>query len=326
MTPEQLQELRLSLSPLHGPAAPAPLLADFLRFYRIDFAGRPGVTHRVGTVLSGPFSLAVHTWLQEGASHNLFLIHGYFDHTGLFGRLVEYGLSRGCNVVIFDLPGHGLSTGEAVVIDDFADYSRAIADVLQAVDLPALPLWVMAQSTGCAALVDFARRHAWPFHRGVLLAPLVRPVSWMKVSIAHRLLYRFADHVPREFSDNSSDRDFLEFVQRDPLQSRKVSVRWVGALKRWLADLLHTDLGVGPVLVIQGGLDQTVDWKYNLDIIDKLFPDSRVEYLPGAGHQLANESDSLRQRYYRVIDEYLGLRPATGHREAGQPAAGPDAD
>jgi lysophospholipase len=93
-----------------------------------------------------------------------------------------------------------------------------------------------------------------------------------------------------------------------------------------LADLLHTDLGVGPVLVIQGGLDQTVDWKYNLDIIDKLFPDSRVEYLPGAGHQLANESDSLRQRYYRVIDEYLGLRPATGHREAGQPAAGPDAD
>jgi lysophospholipase len=165
----------------------------------------------------------------------------------------------------------------------------------------------MAQSTGCAALVDFARAHPWPFRHAVLLAPLVRPVSWMKIRIAHRLLHRFADHVPREFSDNSSDRAFLEFVQRDPLQSRKVSVRWVGALKRWLADLVPSDLGVGPTLVIQGGDDRTVDWKYNLNFIDKLFPGSRVEYLPDAGHHLANESDELRRRYYRAIDQFVGL-------------------
>ena len=267
----------------------------------------------------------MHRWTHPDATTNLLLLHGYLDHTGLFARLIAWALDCGCNVLVFDLPGHGLSSGEPGVIDDFGDYSRAIADVLSAVSLPPLPLWVMAQSTGCAALVDFAHRHAWPFRRAVLLAPLVRPVSWMKVSIAHRLLHRFADHVPREFSDNSSDREFLDFVQRDPLQSHKVSVRWVGALKRWLAELLHKDLGVGPVLVIQGGSDGTVDWKYNLDIIDKLFPDSRVEYLPAAGHQLANESDSLRQRYYRVIDEYLGF-VATVQAENGQPAPGPEAD
>ncbi len=308
MTPELLQELRLSLPSLSDEAAaPAPLLGDFLRFYGIDFSGRPGLSHRVGPVESGPFSIAVHSWRQEAASRTLLLLHGYFDHTGLFGRLVEFGLSRGCNVLSFDLPGHGLSSGDPAAIDDFADYSRAVADVVAAAGVQDLPLWTMAQSTGCAALVDFARHHPWPFSHAVFLAPLVRPVSWFKVRVAHRLLNRFTDHVPRAFYDNSSDREFLEFVQRDPLQSRQVSVRWVGALKRWLANLAPSDLGVGPVLVIQGAEDRTVDWKYNLKFIDHLFPGSRVEYLAGAGHQLANESAELRERYYRVIDQYLGF-------------------
>jgi len=322
MTPEQLQELRAALSPLSKAEAPSALLREFNRFYGIDFSEREGVDYRAGTVSSGTFSLAVHTWLREGASHNLLLLHGYFDHSGLFGKLVDYGLSRNCNVVIFDLPGHGLSSGDSAEIDDFADYSRAIDDVLKGVLLPDLPLWVMAQSTGCAALVHFARSHGWPFSKAVLLAPLVRPVSWLKVRVAHKLLHRFTDHIPRTFNNNSSDLEFLEFIQRDPLQSRKVSVRWVGALKRWLSDLVPSDLGVGPVLVIQGGEDQTVDWKYNLGFIDKLFPGCRVEYLPGAGHQLANESEELRQRYYRVIDQFLGLKnssPGTPDRSEWAP-------
>jgi lysophospholipase len=307
MTPEQLQQLRQALPPF-ADDAPAPAgLDEFCRFYGIDFDGRYRVEHRSGTVASGPYSLATHRWILPDATHNLLLLHGYFDHTGLFGKLIDYGLSRHCNVVIFDLPGHGLSSGDTVAIDDFADYSRAIADVLAAVPLPDLPLWTLAQSTGCAALVDFARGNPWPFSAAVLLAPLVRPVAWIRIRVMHTLLNRFADHVPREFTENSSDRDFLDFVQRDPLQSRKVSVRWVGALRRWLASLSPADLGVGPALVVQGDEDRTVDWKYNLAVIDRLFPGSRVEYLPGGGHQLANESEAMRRRYYRAVDQYLGF-------------------
>ena len=33
------------------------------------------------------------------------------------------GLLHRYNVLIFDLPGHGLSSGEPAVIDDFSDYS-----------------------------------------------------------------------------------------------------------------------------------------------------------------------------------------------------------
>jgi alpha-beta hydrolase superfamily lysophospholipase len=222
--------------------------------------------------------------------------------------LIEWGLSRNCNVLIFDFPGHGLSSGEPAVIDDFGDYSRAIHDVLGAVNLPPLPLWVMAQSTGGAALIDYAGKYDWPFAAVVLLAPLVRPVRWVRVLLAQAALQHFVVSIPRTFSSNSSDPEFLALLRRDPLQCRRISLRWVAALRRWLRNLQQCDLGVGPALVIQGDADATVDWRYNVGVIQKLFPGSPVEYLHGAGHQLANESAAFRRDYLVCVERWLEQR------------------
>jgi alpha-beta hydrolase superfamily lysophospholipase len=306
VTPAQLQSLRHQLPPFAVGASPTPAFEAFWRFYGLDFAqGRANVAHIAGHVPSGDYTLAVHYWSQSGASANLLLLHGYFDHTGLFGKLIEWGLSLNCNVLIFDLPGHGLSSGEPAVIDDFADYSRAIDDVLRAANLPVLPLWVMAQSTGGAALVDYARQYSWPFAATVLLAPLVRPAGWFGVKAAHLLLSHFVDSVPRKYSPNSSDKAFLDFLKNDPLQCDHISLRWVAALRRWLGNLQHSDLGVGPALVIQGDADGTVDWRYNVNVIGQLFPGSRVEYLPGAGHHLANETGEIRSVYLDDVEAWL---------------------
>lgn len=306
MTPEQLRELRDGLPPYAQAGEPTSLQMAFCRYYGIDFtATRPGLRYRLGTVQSGDFSLAVHCWLQEGATSNLLLVHGYFDHSGLFGKLIGQGLSQNCNVLIFDLPGHGLSSGDPAVIDDFADYSRAIHAVLEAVQLPQLPLWVMAQSTGCAALVEYARHYSWPFAATVLLAPLVRPMGWKSGRLAHSVLRPFVDSIERKFVRNSSDQDFLEFLKRDPLQSLRLPLRWVTALRAWQATLPSGDMGVGPALIVQGDADQTVDWRFNLKFYQRLFPGSEVEILRGAGHQLANESPRLRQLYLERVDVWL---------------------
>jgi alpha-beta hydrolase superfamily lysophospholipase len=305
-TPGQLESLRQQLTVFGDGARPSSELQAFCRDYGIDFAARMShVEHLAGSVRSGNFTLAVHHWRPRGARTNLLLLHGYFDHTGLFSKLIEWGLARRCNVLMFDLPGHGLSSGEPAVIDDFGDYSRAIADVLGAVDLPSLPLWVMAQSTGGAALIDYARKNTWPFAATVLLAPLVRPARWVRVRLAQAVAQHFVASVPRAFSPNSSDAEFLAFLQRDPLQSRRISLHWVAALRRWLRNLQQRDLGVGPALVIQGDADATVDWRYNVAAIQKMFPGSQVKYLRGAGHQLANESATFRSEYLLHVEEWL---------------------
>lgn len=307
MTPEALAALRQQLSNFSEAAEPAVLYQNFLSFYQLDFSAQyPAATYQCGRTASGEFQLMVHRWLQPGATNNLLLVHGYFDHAGLYGRLIEYGLSRNCNVLIFDLPGHGLSSGEPAVIDDFSGYSQAIFDVLAAIPLPDLPLLAMGQSTGCAALTDYARHYPWPFARTVYLAPLVRPAGWLGVRLGHSLLHRLRPSVKRRFAQNSSDAVFLEFLQqRDPLQSRRIPLRWIGALRRWLAGLALADLGVGPVLVIQGEKDRTVAWRYNMTALAKLFPQSEITYLPTAGHQLANESATIRQQYLQRIDQYF---------------------
>ncbi len=309
MTPGQLQKLRTGLPAFSAARGTTPLQREFCRYYGIDFsAGRPGLQYRLGAVPSGGFTLAVHRWLQRDATRNLLLVHGYFDHSGLFGKLIEYGLSQDCNVLIFDLPGHGLSSGEPAVIDDFADYGRAIRAVLEAGDLPRLPLWVMAQSTGCAALVEYARQYPWPFFAAVLLAPLVRPLGWRGGRLAHSLLRPFVDSVKRTFVPNSTDVEFQAFLRSDPLQSRRLPVRWVTALRRWQAALPTADLGVGPALIVQGDADRTVDWRYNLPLYQKLFPGSQVVLLPGAGHQLANETALLRRQYLDSVGVWLALQ------------------
>ena len=309
MTPEQLGELRAGLPAFSEAGAPTPLQDAFCHYYGLEFAAtRPNLQYRLGTVPSGNFSLAVHCWLQPGASSNLLLVHGYFDHSGLFGNLIEYGLSRNSNVLIFDLPGHGLSSGEVAVIDDFADYRNAIHAVLEAVGLPPLPLWVIAQSTGCAALIEYARHYSWPFAAAILLAPLVRPLGWKRGRLMHSVVRHFVDSVERKFTPNSSDPDFQAFLQRDPLQSRRLPLRWVSALRNWLTALPSGDLGVGPALIVQGDADQTVDWRYNVEFCRGLFPGSELELLPGAGHQLANEALSLRDDWLGRVSRYLQAR------------------
>ncbi len=153
--------------------------------------------------------------------------------------------------------------------------------------------------------VDYAGKYDWPFAAVVLLAPLVRPARWLRVRFAQAVAQRFVTSVPRGFSSNSSDPEFLAFLQRDPLQCRRIPLRWVGALRRWLRDLQQRDLGVGPALVIQGDADATVDWRYNVGVIQKLFPASQVKYLRGAGHQLANESAAFRREYLLHVEQWL---------------------
>jgi lysophospholipase len=62
---------------------------------------------------------------------------------------------------------------------------------------------------------------------------------------------------------------------------------------------------VGKALIVQGDADQTVDWRFNLELYQILFPGSEVQILPGAGHQLANESAELRQAYLERVDIWL---------------------
>ena len=60
-----------------------------------------------------------------------------------------------------------------------------------------------------------------------------------------------------------------------------------------------------PVLVVQGEQDDTVDWRYNLDVIEEKFPLAEIVRLPRARHHLVAEAPALRTEVFDAIDRFL---------------------
>lgn len=307
----QPDSLRHGLRPLAAAEFDSQVGA-YQAYYGLDMRARhPGVESRLGRFECAGYRIAVQYWRPPQARGSLVLLHGYYDHMGLFGHLVDWALGLGLAVLACDLPGHGLSSGAAASIGDFAEYQAVLGGLLgqaEALDLP--PPWhLCGQSTGGAILLDYLLTGAPrpELGRTLLLAPLVRPRAWGWSKLSYRLLRPFVSAIPRTFTDNSTDAAFLAFLrERDPLQPRILPTAWVGALARWIPRIEAAPPSGRGLLVIQGDADETVDWRHNLRVLKEKFADVDCLLLGGARHHLANESAALRHDYLGFLGQRLG--------------------
>jgi len=306
--------VRASLKPL-VPGAPAVLTAAedaYLRHYGIHFSESiDGLAHQLGRIDTDTHTLSAHLWTPREPRGSAVVIHGYYDHVGLYGHLIRYLLDRDMTVLSFDLPGHGLSSGEAATIETFDHYVDAFEACFRACErhLPA-PRRLIGQSTGGAIAMEWllangVSRASSPFERIVLLAPLVRPYGWGYARIAYRIAKLLVKERPRGLSDNADNAEFLDFLRnRDPLQAQTLPVQWVTAMVEWMRRFEARPPSDLSPLVLQGSADKTVDWRYNVKVIERLFR-PQIVYLPEARHHLVNESPALRARMFSEIDRFL---------------------
>ncbi|MFK7731358.1 MAG: alpha/beta hydrolase [Pseudomonadales bacterium] len=304
----QLQAMDFAALPTYGDA-----IRGYFQFYGIDFTSSfADLTHRFGTFKSGDFDLACHSFQRVGALSTAYVVHGYFDHAGLYKHVIQFLLERNVNVIAFDLPGHGLSTGPRASIGAFEDYVAALDEcVKQSAQTTAQPTMFFGQSTGGAVIMQYLldRRFdhliAEPKHV-VLLAPLVRPAKWSVLRFLFSVNRHLTDSMPRRFSNNSHDLEFLQFLREsDPLQYRGLPMQWLLAMKVWIRHFLSSPGSQLIPLVLQGEQDNTVDWKYNLKKIRSKFPSVKIKFLPDGKHHLANESVEIREQMFALVDDYI---------------------
>ena len=297
---------------LASPFHPGSAIAAYFTYYGITF---DDVRHWFGSFPSGDEMLAAHVLMPPNPNGTVFLLHGYLDHSATEKHLVAACLQRHYAVALFDLPGHGLSTGENAAIDDFADYVSILTEFLtdyhQA--LPR-PFHLIGHSTGAAIAYEYLyHTPSSRFEKVVFLAPLVRNAGWRWSVFGYRLAKPFVDSLPRKHRDNSSDPDFLAFIENDPLQRRRLSIRFLDALYAWNQRIQDYEVLDRPVLIIQGTEDAIVDWQYNLAFFEKKLRHRRVVMIEGARHQLANESPSLRERVFEAIFDDLAAGRTADH-------------
>ena len=301
------------LPPLHEGLKPSRAQA-YLGFYGLDSIK---ASWRLGSVPVADQRLAVQVFRPRAApSGTVIVVHGYLDHMGSYGPLVKRLLREGYRVVLYDLPGHGLSTGPRADLRAMADYAKAFRAVRQAVArLPAVsgPTHFVGHSTGASILLNELDQGRTLDGNVVLLAPLVRWAHFRKSNVAKAVVSLFVGSVPRRFRRCSSDEQFMKFLrEQDPLQQRKIPFGWLNALKAWQTGFVRGGPLDKGLLVIQGTVDGTVHWSYNLDVLRRRLPQATFLRIEGADHHLVNERPALQFQTLEAVAEALARPPVNG--------------
>jgi len=301
---------RLDFDQLTSPSEEAQ---KYLLYYGLDMQSRvSGVSHSFGYFSSASYRLACHVFLKQNATATVILLHGYYDHVGLYKHVIKHLLQQGFNVLAYDLPGHGLSSGGRAEIDGFHEYADALRNCIKLIKGKMVtPLYFVGQSTGGAIGMDYLfdaelERCEVAFEKVVLLAPLHRPVQWRKNLMLYHAIKYFAKSIERKFVPSSHDLSFLRFVkEQDPLQSQWVTLSWVGSLHEWIIKTDVAAVSQFPLVVVQGKEDQTVDWQKNIPFLTKKFPRLKINYIEDGRHHLANESKPIRDKMLEFLRQTL---------------------
>ena len=314
---EEANQLRDSLQEIDfkTPVSDDAVVQSYIKYYGLDFnSSEQGVTHSMGCFSSQQFKVACQYFALSAhdTKGTVVIVHGYYDHVGLYNHLIGHCLSSGYSVIAFDLPGHGISSGEAASIESFDHYSEALADCLQLAQKNGLvkPWYLLGQSMGGATIINSLLKpqqfSQFQFNKIVLLAPLLKPSDWVNGQIRYFLFHLFVKRVKRDFVENTHDEEFLKFIfENDPLQSRYLPVDWVGSLKQYLKDFDLAPESQEPIHIIQGTDDNTVDWQYNLPALSGKFPNARTYIIDHARHHLVNDSVDFRGKVFATIDEII---------------------
>ncbi len=287
----------------------SPLVKKYLNHYKINFSQSiEGVRHGFGSFEADGFTIACHYWLPSFSKGTLFIFHGYLDHVGLFNHLIRFSLQNDFAVVAYDLPGMGLSTGERASIDTFKRYSACMDVCLKGFRKCAPKPWHgVGQSTGAVALINQTLTSGMqPFSKIALLAPLIRSFGWDRSRWTYTFGRFFIRSIPRVFVDNSHDEVFLRFLKKeDPLQTKRLPVKWVGAMKEWIDGFDKFAPSDAPILIIQGLDDTTVDAQYNLKALREKLPKAIIKEIPQGRHHLVAESAPYRAQVFATVKSYL---------------------
>jgi alpha-beta hydrolase superfamily lysophospholipase len=296
------QQIEKDIQPLElgTPYVPTEAIQKYFDYYDLNL---PDTAHNFGTVKSENETLAVHVYVPENPRGSLFLLHGYFDHTGTLSRLIREGIEQGYAIAVWDLPGHGLSSGARTDTGAFALCAAQFQDIVEwASPILPKPFNLIAHSTGCSIALEYLyASDTNAFEHVVLLAPLVRHEHWAWGKFGYTIARPFTKTVRRRDKKNSSDEAYLAFVKQDPLHSSILSFDYLGDLYGWEKTTRTFPEWSGSICIIQGDQDDIVDWDYNLDFLGKKIPHAETHMIAGARHQLMNESNSLRQQVFECI-------------------------
>jgi len=228
----------------------------------------------------------------DGPPRRVVLVaHGYGEHSGRYGHVLDRLAGDGAVVYAPDHAGHGRSEGERVLVHDFEEVVEDLDQVRRVArnEHPDLPIVLLGHSMGGLIAARYAQRYPDVLAGLVLTGPVVGGSP----GIFGLLEYDPIPEVPIDPAVLSRDPAVGEDYAADPLV-------WHGAFKRptleaFVASVETIAAGPGfgalPVLWVHGEDDQLVPLDSTRPVMEKLAgSDQTTRIDPGARHEVLNET------------------------------------
>ena len=252
---------------------------------------------------------------------------------------------RGFAVAIMDWRGQGgsyrpLGNPRKGWVRSFAEYDKDLACFMQQVVLPNCPQphFALAHSMGGHILLRIASQLSCPFERIAVVAPMLR-LHDSKVGAPQRVARLYAavgtalglgrsyvrggsddSEDPVTFEDNPLTSDKARFARNRALIDAAPqlllgapTIGWLNAAYRSMAMLNDPAYGERvrvPLLIGIAGQDTVVDARATEAFARRVKLCTSI-MLPLARHEILQEADDIRARFWAAFDAYLGVEPMT---------------
>ncbi len=229
----------------------------------------------------------------------LAVVHGFGEHSGRYGNLVDWFVPKGFAVHALDQRGHGRSPGQRGHIPGFAqvrDDVRAFLDAVRGAEGQDLPTFLIGHSQGGLTVLNYALHDpeglAGVVASGPLLSsPGVSPLLLQLSKLFSKIWPTMSLNVGLDATALSHDREVVEAYVADPLVHGKASARLgveVMEAVEW-TQAHAADLRL-PLLIVHGGADRLCSPEASRRFFENVtFADKeRIEY-KGFYHEVFNE-------------------------------------
>ena len=253
-------------------------------------------------------------WLPESEPRAVILVaHGYAEHGGRYGNLVDRLVPHGYAVYALDHRGHGRSEGPRGHVGRFAEFVADLHALRVRVEAEqrGVPLVLLGHSLGGLIAARYLLAHSSGLAGAVLSSPALglvdeppRVLQWLGrilSQVAPRTA--FQGNVKPEYL--SRDASVGRAYAADPLVHRRATARFFTEFKWAMANAKERAPEIRtPILVLQAGDDKLVDPRATEAFAARIASERKVvRFYPGLYHEIFNETD--KERVFDDLERWL---------------------
>jgi len=262
-------------------------------------------------------SLFTREWTVDNALANVYVVHGIAEHSGRYNEIAQFFNSKSCNVLSFDLRGHGKSEGDRMYISDFKLLAEDMGTWMSHVYDSSKPAFIFAHSLG--ALVSsyylLLKKPQLPSLKGIMFTGPGLMISKDLAPILQKLAPIIGNLLPRmrtvglDGAYISKDPEVVRAYQKDPLVYHKKSHAKTGwevmKAMKWVQSMAEEFSY--PLYLAHGTVDKLSELEGS-----KLFfgnissQDKTLKIYEGLYHELFNEPE--RDVFYKDLEAWLTPR------------------